>query len=79
MACFAFPVIAAMSNLTSPGQEYIVMIVYDIVHGSGIICCIYLFYKEDINLKQMMPGHFRLLGTVFIGSNNLYPVALLEL
>ena len=79
MACFAFPVIAAMSNLTSPGQEYIVMIVYDIVHGSGIICCIYLFYKEDINLKQMMPGIFRLLGTVFIGSNNLYPVALLEL
>ena len=32
------------------------MIVYDIVHGSGIICCIYLFYEEDINLKQMMPG-----------------------
>ena len=56
MATLAFPVIAAMSTLNPIGDHvYIVQIVYDIVHLSGIIIGVYFMYHNDINTKKMIP------------------------
>jgi hypothetical protein len=60
MALTAFPVIAALFTLNPPDHLYILQIVYDIVHISGIAACTYLFYKNDLDLKLATPG---ILGT----------------
>jgi len=59
MGTLAFPVIAAMSTLTPWNHHlYFVQIVYDVVHLSGIILGVYLFYQEDLDLKATLPTVF---------------------
>ena len=56
MVLLAFPVIAGMSTIMPLGNhEYIVQIIYDIVHISGITIGIYLMYNNEIDLKKASP------------------------
>ena len=54
-ALTAFPVVATLFTLNPADHVYIVQIVYDIVHGSSTAACIYLFYKNDLKIKEASP------------------------
>ncbi len=57
IATLAFPVIAAMSTLQPLlHHQYVVQIVYNVVHLSGIILGLFLFYHQNVELKKAMPA-----------------------
>jgi hypothetical protein len=56
MATLAFPVIALLSTLNPITDHlYPLQIVYNFVHISGITIGVYLYYKQDMDLKKTMP------------------------
>lgn len=58
MALLPFPVMATMATLNPYDRLFVLQNVYDLVHLSGIIIGIYLFYKMDIDVKKAAPAIF---------------------